>query len=124
MHKLFKHLLAFFCSSCFLAIASCTQYAQVYVNVKSGQDLSIACDIYSAKDGLYMGLSPMTIDLQKGTFENNPTLSIIAEDHKRPVAWKITEITNWARSPYEATQPAFKNEIQMNYNTETRRFSR
>lgn len=101
-----------------LNLSSCsslrTGYAELYISVKNKNGIEESHDVYSAKDGLYYGLSPLTVPLKRTCFDDSDkTQSLIVKDtiDGSPLGWSIVTISKWANSRLEAKKPELKSEV-------------
>ena|GEM_PF-3968234 len=103
-----------------LLLSGCVKFAVVYVNAKdTDSQSSVSVDVFSAKDGLYLGETPLNLDFEKLSTMPNPTLSLLIIGECYPAHWQLIEISNWAPSRQQARDAAFKNEVLFKIRTET-----
>ncbi len=83
------------------------RYANVYVNAVLPNDTSVGMELYDAKSGLHLGLTPMTLYLQRSGRTRYPPLSLLLRngDYGCPTYWQIADVANWAKTRSEADLP-------------------
>jgi hypothetical protein len=89
------------------------RYANVYVNaVTKSSHTSVSMDIYSGRDGLHLGETPLTVPIKKRGSGKYP-MSLLARGGVNgcPTYWEIVNVANWGTSPQEAADATKKNEV-------------
>lgn len=104
-------LKAYFIIFLVFLLGGCTRrFAVVHIVTKDVHtQSSVSAKLYSGKDGLFLGESPLTLKLVKPV--HSTTLSIVVKEESYPLHWGIFEISNWARNKRDAADVTYKNDI-------------
>jgi len=114
MERCRKGFLAVLILTCLMQAGCAYRYANVYVNtVVKSSHTSVSMDIYSGRDGLHLGETPVTIPIRKQARKRYPPLSVVARGGVDgcPTYWQIVNVANWGKSPQEAADASKKNEV-------------
>ena len=103
-----KLLILLICAA--LGLSGCaTRYAVVHVDVKA--DASISHELYSAKDGMYLGDTPCDLFLSKYSMSDVQSLSLLVKKGTQIRGWQIVEVSHWAPNPALAHDAAYRNSV-------------
>jgi len=114
MQRLDKIVIALLLGSIFMLSGCAYRYANVYVNtVMKSSHTSVSMEVYSGRDGLHFGSTPLTVPLKKRAHKKYHPLSVLvrAGGDGCPTYWQIINVANWGSSPQEAADATKKNEI-------------
>jgi hypothetical protein len=94
-----------------VASACAPRYAIVHVVAKeSGTQTPATLDVFSAKDGTFLGETPFDLFLENRRGRTY-TLSMFAKRGCYVPVWQLVEIPRWAPSQAEARDAKYRNDV-------------
>lgn len=115
-NRVSSYTYTFILVSLFFFLGSCTRkFATVHIVTRDvNTKASVSVKIYSGKDGLYLGESPLDLNLKSSV--HSATLSLIVKENCYPIYWQVVKVSNWAKTRREAASAIYKNEVLFEIN--------